>query len=169
MTERCGEFYNGDYRCMLHRGHLGLCGPGNLNDRLLREAFEAGAKWVAQVDDPGRTKWSMDRGFADFRESLAVNQGAESGIASPAASPAQKEHSHNLDSLSQETRSVDQVITIRKKWAAYRWQRPRSFDGTMVDEVAIEREDKLMYAFIDDLDALIAALSPSQKQLRGET
>lgn len=32
----------------------------------LREAFEAGAKWVAQVDDPGRSKLSMDRGFTQF-------------------------------------------------------------------------------------------------------
>lgn len=38
-------------------------------ERLLRQAFEDGAKWVAQVDDPARSRFSMDRGFADFRES----------------------------------------------------------------------------------------------------
>lgn len=41
------------------------------NDNL-RAAFEAGAKWVAQVDDPGRTRWSMDRGFAAFEKELAA-------------------------------------------------------------------------------------------------
>lgn len=38
-------------------------------ERLLRRAFEDGAKWVAQVDDPARSPYSMDRGFAEFRES----------------------------------------------------------------------------------------------------
>ena len=38
-------------------------------ERLLRRAFDDGAKWVAQVDDPARSRFSMDRGFADFRES----------------------------------------------------------------------------------------------------
>ncbi len=32
----------------------------------LREAFEAGAKWVAQVDDPARAPQSMERGFSEF-------------------------------------------------------------------------------------------------------
>lgn len=38
-------------------------------ERLLRSAFEDGARWVAQVDDPARYRISMDRGFAGFRES----------------------------------------------------------------------------------------------------
>ena len=36
----------------------------------LRDAFDAGARWVAQVDDPARSKISMDRGFAEFIQSL---------------------------------------------------------------------------------------------------
>lgn len=37
----------------------------------LREAFDAGATWVAQVDDPARSRFSMDRGFGKFLSELA--------------------------------------------------------------------------------------------------
>ena len=37
-------------------------------EKLLRRAFEDGAKWVARVGDPARSSYSMDRGFAGFRE-----------------------------------------------------------------------------------------------------
>jgi len=54
-------------------------------ERLLREAFEDGAKWVAPVDDPGRSRFSMDRGFAEFRES---HHDAIIEIVTPAVPPA---------------------------------------------------------------------------------
>ena len=41
-----------------------------------------------------------------------------------------------------------------EKWTNYRNQRPRSFNGEMADEVALEREDRLMGEFLRDLAAL---------------
>lgn len=49
----------------------------------LRDAFNAGAKWVAQVDDPARSTFSMDRGFAEFMAQQIVS-GNQSANAKPA-------------------------------------------------------------------------------------
>jgi hypothetical protein len=40
---------------------------------------------------------------------------------------------------------------VRERFTNYRRQRPRSFNGEMVDEVALEREDQLMDLFLRDL------------------
>lgn len=41
---------------------------------------------------------------------------------------------------------------VRERFANYRLQRPRSFNGEMADEVALERENQLMDLFLRDLD-----------------
>lgn len=43
---------------------------------------------------------------------------------------------------------------VRERFANYRLQRPRSFNGEMADDVALEREDQLMGVFLRDLDAI---------------
>ena len=44
---------------------------------------------------------------------------------------------------------------VRERFVNYRCQRPRSFNGEMADEIALEREDQLMDLFIRDLDAIV--------------
>ena len=44
---------------------------------------------------------------------------------------------------------------VRERFVNYRCQRPRSFNGEMADEIALEREAQLMDLFIRDLDAIV--------------
>ena len=46
------------------------------------------------------------------------------------------------------------IRQVRERFANYRLQRPRSFNGEMANEVALECEDQLMGLFLRDLDAI---------------
>jgi hypothetical protein len=46
------------------------------------------------------------------------------------------------------------IRQVRERFANYRSRRPRSFNGEMADEVALEREDQLMDLFLRALDAI---------------
>ena len=52
----------------------------------------------------------------------------------------------------------ERIEESRQRWVVYQRQRPRSFNSETPDQVAIERENKLMDLFIRDLDDLLASI-----------
>ena len=48
------------------------------------------------------------------------------------------------------------LMRHQAQWVSYRSQRPRSFSGEAIDDVAVDRENKLIDCFLRDLDTIIA-------------